>query len=160
MSGRRADAARAAVLERERATATAAEQRKELLAKHSAADRVQEKVNGEAGHVQGLGVVTEHVERREADSDDTRHLHLEDDEVDEYGKVEEDVRRRHEDEDDGQLEVFLVQTVASNAPRTDRYSALVDAVGDDRGCRCSGVDRQQRDVSAPAFAVASYACNT
>jgi len=133
VSRRSAASCGAGVIEHRRATTTATEQGNELLAKHAAADRVQEKVDGEACHVQRLGVVAEHVEKSEADVDNARPLHLEDDEVDEDRQVEQDVGRRDEDQDDGQLEIPLIETDASRAARGNRWATVDAAVGVDGG---------------------------
>ena len=98
---RRAGASRVGIVERRSATMTATEQCNELLTKDAAADRVEQKVDGETGDMQCLGVVAEHVEERKADVDDAGQHHLEEDEVDEDWEVEENVRRGDEDQYDG-----------------------------------------------------------
>ena len=160
-----AGACRADVFAPERTPTAAAQHSNELLAEHSAADGVQEKVDGEARHVQRLRVVAEHVEERQSNIDDARSLHLEDDEVDENRKVEQDVRRRDQNQNDGQLEVLLVDAGTSNALRADRGATVINAVGGDRGMweathGGAGVDSKQRDVSATSFPVTCYTRNT
>jgi len=105
-------------------TATATQQRDELFAKHSPAERVQYEVDGETGHVQSFGVVAEHVEEIVVELDDVRPLHLEHDEVDEDGQVKENVRRRDQYENNGQLEVSFIQTGASVGAWGDRGQLL------------------------------------
>ena len=159
--GRRRAASRSSVADRRRAAATAAQQTEQLFAKHPAADRVQKEVDGESGDVQRLGVVSEDVEEREPDVDDSRPLHLEQHEVDENRQIEQDVGGRDKDEDDGQLEVSFVEAGAStNATRVGV------AIGNGRcalrprreaGRRGGGVggrfDGEQQEVLAPTSPV-------